>query len=564
MSQRKLIQWAAMMPRKILLLLATFIFTSNFIHHAHANDASLSNFWKNATIYFMMTDRFNNGDPTNDKSYQRNENAAVLRGFEGGDIQGVINKIEDGYFSDLGVDAIWMTPVIEQIHGYDTSDNLTYAYHGYWPKDWTTVDKNFGSEADLARMIELAHQRGIRVLVDVIINHTGPKTDQDNAWPDSWVRTEPLCNWSDFANNVQCALATSLTDLKTESEAAVELPDWLLQKWQSEGRVEIELAELDAFFKRTGYPKAPKYYLIKWLTDWVRDYGVDGFRVDTVKHTEAEIWRVLKKESELAFNSWKMNHPEKVIDAEPFYMVGEVFNWGALGFANAVDQGRAYDYGDKQVDFFDYGFDALINMGFIEHIKMPIEELYISYSDTLSKGDLQGKGLLHYLGSHDDHNSYDRGRENTFENAFKLMMAPGGVQIYYGDEIARPMIVTEAYGDASMRSFMNWQDLQARETKQLLQHWQKLGKFRQQFEAVGAGLHHKIEASPYTFSRTLSGEESVVIVKGAQSGLKTLTVGKVFENGATLKDYYSGVTATVKDGRVTLNSPYNYVLLAKQ
>lgn len=536
-----------MLKNIVPLLIGLTVFSP--FSFADQKPPSTTDFWKSASVYFLMTDRFNNGDPSNDKSYQRNKKAAHLRGFQGGDIRGVIDKIEDNYFSDLGVDAIWMTPVIEQIHGYDDSDGLTYAYHGYWPKDWTTVDKNFGSEADFAELVAAAHQRNIRVLVDVIANHTGPATQKDEAWPADWIRTEPLCQWHDYANNVSCALATSLTDIKTESDEAVELPTWLIKKWQKEGRLTTEIAELDAFFKRTGYPRAPKYYVIKWLTDWVREYGIDGFRVDTVKHTEAEIWQILKKESEIAFNTWKINNPDQVLDDQPFYMVGEVYNWGALGFANAVDSGRAYDYGDKQVDFFDFGFDALINMGFIEHINTPLETLYSNYSNTLNNGDLSGLGLLSYLGSHDDHNSFDRTRENTFENAFKLMMTPGGVQIYYGDEIARPMIVEETFGDASMRAFMNWQDLGSSVTKRLLSHWQKLGKFRQQFKSVGAGVHQQLATKPYTFARVLSKEDRVVMVKDAQVGNKKIVVGEIFAEGAVIRDYYSGATATVKMAR---------------
>ena len=73
--------------------------------------------WENASIYFMLTDRFNNGDTSNDLSFDRKDNAAKLRGFKGGDLKGIIAKIEEGYFNNLGVNAIWMTPIVEQIHG---------------------------------------------------------------------------------------------------------------------------------------------------------------------------------------------------------------------------------------------------------------------------------------------------------------------------------------------------------------------------------------------------------------------------------------------------------------
>lgn len=340
--------------KKLAILLLAAIYSAHIYAEQHTPD-----FWKNATVYFMLTDRFNNGDTTNDHLYNRNEIPATLRGFEGGDIKGIIEKIEEGYFTRLGIDAIWMTPLIEQVHGYDESSGLTYSYHGYWPKDWTAVDKNFGTEADLKKMITVAHKNNIKVLMDVIINHTGPETKSDWAWPKEWIRTTPLCTWENYKQNTQCALATSLTDIKTESELGVKLPPKLLEKWKKEGRLEQKITEIEGFFTRTGYPRAPKYYIVKWLTDWVKEYGVDGFRVDTAKHVEANIWTVLKKESELSLKIWKKNNPKSIKDDLPFYMVGEVFNWGLNGYKNTAKDGRSYDYGDKLVDFFDYGFDAL-------------------------------------------------------------------------------------------------------------------------------------------------------------------------------------------------------------
>ena len=552
------------LPRDSLInaaLIFVCLFTSVSSNNAIAQTPT-SAFWRNATVYFMLTDRFKNGEPENDLSYNRTTEPALLRGFEGGDIQGIIDKIEDGYFTDLGVDAIWMTPVIEQIHGYDDSSGITYSYHGYWPKDWTAVDANFGTEAQLAQMIKTAHAHNIRVLIDVIINHTGPATQMDVSWPDEWVRTRPICNWSSYIQNTQCAIATSLPDIKTESEVPVELPDFLLDKWQTEGRLEQELAELEQFFARTGYPRAPKYYIVKWLTDWVREYGVDGFRVDTAKHVEAEIWTILKKESEIAFAQYQAKHPQQLADSQPFYMVGEVMNWGILGFKNAVESTLAYDYGDKRVNFFDYGFDGLINIGFVEHVQQDIEKLYSRYSAYLNEGPMQGKGMLNYIGSHDDQDSFDRARKHNYTTACKLMMAPGGVQIYYGDELARPMLVEGSYGDVGMRANMNWNDLSQLETQALLAHWQKLGKFRQQFPAVGAGVHQMLNASPYVFKRELSEAQTVVIAQGLAPGIKSIKLNSVFAEGVVLKDYYSGLSAPVKNNRVEINTPYAYLLLA--
>ena len=178
---------------------------------------------------------------------------------------------------------------------------FTYGYHGYWARDWTALDPNFGTEADLLALVDTAHQHGIRVLLDVVANHTGPVTGQDPVWPESWVRQEPTCTYKDYETTVACTLVDNLPDVRTESNQPVGLPEDLRQKWQREGRLERELRELDDFFRTGGYPRAPRFYLIKWLTDYVRRYGIDGFRVDTAKHTEASAWAELKKEAERAF-----------------------------------------------------------------------------------------------------------------------------------------------------------------------------------------------------------------------------------------------------------------------
>ena len=247
--------------------------------------------WENATVYFLLTDRFNNADTTNDQNYGRKADGATLRSFMGGDIKGVTQKIKDGYFTELGVSAIWMTPVVEQIHGFvDEGTGKSYGFHGYWTKDWTALDRNFGSMSDYAKMVEVAHSRGIRIIMDVVLNHTGPATSIDPQWPLSWVRTNPNCTYKDYESTVSCTLVDNLPDILTGSNEEVELPQPLVNKWKFEGRYDQEMAELDAFFERTGYPRAPKYYLIKWLADFVREFGIDGFRLDTVKHVEAGVW----------------------------------------------------------------------------------------------------------------------------------------------------------------------------------------------------------------------------------------------------------------------------------
>ena len=554
-------------PWQWLLALSCLSASTMTLAQESKNAKSIDPYWNNAIVYFMMTDRFANGDKSNDTNYQRKQDGTTLRNFMGGDLKGVTQKINEGYFSKLGVEVLWMTPLNEQVHGYWDEDwGRSYPFHGYWIKDWTAVDPNWGTEADMKEMIDAAHAKGIRVLADVVLNHTGPKTNIDVQWPDDWVRIDPICQWKNYDQVVKCNLATSLSDVKTESDKPVLLPEFLLKKWKLEGRDKQELAELDAFFTRTNLPRAPKNYIVKWLSDWVRDYGLDGFRVDTAKHVEEQVWTILKQESVAALKQWQKNNPNALPTTKDFFMVGEVMNFGVDGFKNTPKATRLYDFGDKQVDYFNYGFDSLINMGFAQHAQNDMESIFATYAASLNHGELRGVGVLNYLVSHDDEHPFDKKREKSYEAALKLLLAPGMAQIYYGDEVARDLQIDGAFGDATWRSFMDWKGINNPATKQLLTHWQKLGQFRRSHLAVGAGEHNKLSDKPYVFSRVFNPKlkqdvDKVVIAVDVKQGIKTIPVGDVFINGQQLFDAYSKQIVMVKNNSVTLNSPFSVVLL---
>jgi alpha-amylase len=513
--------------------------------------------WNAANIYFLLTDRFNNGDPTNDVSYGRDEETGFLTGYEGGDLKGVIQKIEDGYFTDLGINAIWMTPIVEQNHGtVDEGKGVAYGYHGYWTKDWTSIDANLGTKEDLKKLIEVAHSKGIRVLLDAVINHTSPVTDKDPVWPEGWVRTGPRCDYSNYENTITCTLVDNLPDIRTESNETVELPPQLVEKWKTEGRYDQEVAELEEFFERTGYPRAPRFYIMKWLTDYITEFGIDGYRVDTVKHTEEYVWQEFRAECDYAFAQFKQNNPEKVLDHNGFYLVGEVYNYNLSGK-------RFFDFGDRKVDYFDKSFDALINFEIKWNAaQQEMETMFGNYSRTLN--EMAPYGTLNYLTSHDDGSPFDKERAKGFEAATKLLLTPGASQVYYGDEVMRPLIIEGAMGDGNLRSLMNWE--MADVENEVLLHYQKLGQFRRDNPAVGAGAHKLITESPYVFSRSFSKNDynnNVVVAINLKED-QNINVSSIFEDGTILRDAYSGQLLEVKKGKVKTGIDSKMVLLARQ
>lgn len=490
--------------------------------------------WHNATVYFVLTDRFENGDPSNDNSYGRHKDGMQEIGtFHGGDLQGLTQKLD--YLSDLGVNALWISAPFEQIHGWvgggTKGDFPHYAYHGYYIQDWTTLDANMGREADLRKLVDEAHQRGIRILFDVVMNHTGYATLADmqqyqfgalwlqgderkkilgerwtdwrpaagqswhsfndyinfsdkNAWENWWGKAWVRTDIGDYDNPGFDDLTMSLAflpDLKTESTVASGLPTFYRHKPDTKAR---EIA---------GY--TPRDYLTHWLSTWVREYGIDGFRVDTAKHVEMAAWQQLKTQTTQALAEWKQANPQKKRDDTPFWMTGEA--WG---------------HGVMQSEYYRHGFDAMINFDYQEQAAQGADCL--ANMDTVWQQmaeKLQDFNVLSYLSSHDTRLF----REGGQQAAQLLLLAPGAVQIFYGDESGRPFGPTGSDPLQGTRSDMNWQDVSGKEAARVA-HWQRLGQFRARHLAIGEGTQTTLSLPQgYGFVRE-RGDDKVMVVWAGQ------------------------------------------------
>ena len=500
--------------------------------------------WKNATVYFVLTDRFENGNPDNDHSYGRHSDGMQEIGtFHVGDLAGLTSKLD--YLQQLGVNALWISSPLEQIHGWvgggTKGDFPHYAYHGYYTLDWTKLDANMGTGEDLQKLVSEAHKRGIRILFDVVVNHTGYATladmqtfqfgslylkgddigktlgknwtdwkpgpgqnwhsfndyinfgDKDGWstwWGKKWIRTDIGDYDSPGYDDLTMSLAF-LPDIKTESTQASGLPVFYRNKPDTAAR-EIPGA-------------TPRDYLVTWLSQWVRDYGIDGFRVDTAKHVEKATLALLKDRSAEALKQWKTTNPAKALDDAPFWMTGEA--WG---------------HGVMKSDYYANGFDAMINFDFQDQAAAALScfaSIDATYQQMAEK--MQDFNVLSYLSSHDTRLFFAADAKGSLplqqRAADLLLLAPGAVQIYYGDESGRQFGATGSDPLQGTRSDMNWSELTGPK-QALLKHWQKLGTFREQHPAVGAGVQKsQLTAQYYAFSRQ-QGDDKIMVVWAEERG----------------------------------------------
>jgi alpha-amylase len=296
--------------------------------------------WSDDVMYFLMTDRFHDGDAANntppgcDPALYDPQQKDISR-YMGGDLRGVEKALQSGYFNDLGVTALWLTPVMKNVwrSGYDLGGWKT-GYHGYWAQDWLDVDPHLASRTSLTGeaypdsaegriqhyrdFVKLAHTKGIKVIQDVVLNHAGPvfyyDANNDGAFDvsrkDEWV--QPFKR-DGFHANAKWADVPKWNARKTQPDGPRELlgttiaTKGILARLEAYGRKgfsDDSLGKSDGeevmcdFFSLRDFWTAPDGEHFNALVDefveihrfYLTTVGVDGLRVDTVKHVHHAFW----------------------------------------------------------------------------------------------------------------------------------------------------------------------------------------------------------------------------------------------------------------------------------
>ena len=564
---------------KLLLTFFSFLILSSHLIASAADSFD----WKKATVYFVITDRFCNGDSLNDVNYGRKTdygsermNAAT---FHGGDFKGMLAKAREGYFSRLGVDVVWMTDVYEQIHGWMSGSGAVndfphYGYHGYYPLDYTQTDKNYGTIEELRELIDTLHSQGIRVMLGANLNDPGYPTLLDavqygfaptgltaaeaaehrrdwsydrffegrlgwNGWYDrGWIRM-PDENWDE--NNPLEATIYGMPDFKDESNEHVSIPAFLKKKWKSEKKANDPWVNPSARALRTDREWSPAQYVTAWIASWVEEFGIDGFRCDIVENVRLNRWKELSEACNAALARWRAAHPDDPASKWPdsFYMTGD-FDCAGI---------------DYKPGYADAGFSSMVNFYFPKHGDLDaIVYTWQAYADSMAvHSDWHPFSYLN--------NSYHRDADmtNMTDCATTLLLAPGVAQIFYGDESRRPLSDARLNvdSDQAFRSDMNW----ATADSALLDHFRRLGTIRRAHRAIGSGHQQTIDA--HTCLRTAQGDTVVIAV--ALSDGQPVNVGAAFADGTAVTNLYTGEKATVARGKASFSSyPNRLAVITKE
>lgn len=445
--------------------------------------------WRDAVMYFVFVDRFLDGNPGNNGAPTGAEPDAE---YKGGDWAGLLQKIEADYFNDLGVNTLWITVPMQNPNNDEIGADGKYysGYHGYWPSDLTQTEERFGTMADLQAVVDAAHAKGLKVLVDYAMNHVHSSAavyaqnpgwfwPNDNGSGGNCVCGEG-CSW-DGDQGKRCWFRDYLPDFNFQNTDA--------RKFSVDNAI--------------------------W---WIEQTGIDGFRLDAVKHIE---------------DSWLLDLRARVtadvesVTQQHFYMVGETFTG---------DKGLIKYYVDP-ITKLDGQFDFPLRVALARTVlmrKAPMSEL----ADFLASNDTYyGSGVMStFIGNHDMprpihfaqdtpvwSNEWDDGKNlawnnkpglpggmSAFErlgNAFTVLFTTKGIPlVYYGDEIGLP-----GAGDPDNRRFMQWSGYSAGQNF-LLGHLKKLGAVRAAHPALRRGSRQTIGVTDDTLAYKMTSAEETVYV----------------------------------------------------
>jgi len=367
-----------------------------------------------AVFYFMMVDRFKDGDSTNNAPLD-DPRVDFKANYQGGDLAGITQKINDGYFKNLGINTIWVSPIVQNPYGayqeYPQPKRWFSGYHGYWPVYETKVDTRFGNDQILTDLVETAHKNNMNVIMDFVANHIHKENPVYTKHPE-WF---PSMKLPDGTDNIR------LWD------------DHRLTTWFDDFMPDIDYTN----------PAAINYFSDSAMY-WLKKFKLDGFRHDATKHVSEDFWRVLtRKVKQQALRGKDQN----------IYQIGETFGSNEL-IASYIGSGMM----DAQFNFNQYFNARPVFAGTsesFESVASAMNETAMYYGSHSLMGNITGNHdmprFIYYAGSeHPGEDAKEAGWNRDVQvedpkgyarlemlNAW-ILTVPGIPIIYYGDEFGMP------------------------------------------------------------------------------------------------------------------------------
>lgn len=452
---------------------------------ATAAPSAMAQAWQNEVIYLIMTDRFYNGDRTNDFKVRPND----PHGFHGGDLEGVIQKLD--YIKDLGATAIWLTPIV------DNQDNAFldkyWGYHGYWIQDFEKVEEHLGTEATYKRLVDEAHKRGLKVIMDVVANHVGYDAPvlKDESFKDWFHHNGSIENWEDPYENENFDLA-GLPDFNTENKEVLEFHE---EVWG----------------------------------DWIKRTGLDGFRIDTVRHVSRPFWV-------------RFNETMHKTGGKQFLLLGEVSYHTPGELAPYMTEAK-FD------SLFDFPLSFTLVDVFAKGQSMRLLDQRLKEDGTYPDASM----LATFLDNHD----YPRfltvagGDERKLKLALTALMTLRGIPtVYYGTEVAM-----KGEKDPDNRRDMAWGTNPAMQafTKKLIAMRKAIAPLR-----TGETQPLFVDDHVFAFARKAGNDMAMVFLNNSdqpRSVTVALPAGTTIRERAVLRDQLSGDRFRVTGGRISVRIP---------
>ncbi|MGB5530164.1 MAG: alpha-amylase family glycosyl hydrolase [Ignavibacteriaceae bacterium] len=485
--------------------------------------------WQDAIIYSMMIDRFSNGDPSNDNPIVH-DSLFKQANYNGGDLQGILNKINEGYFDSLGINTFWISPIVDNTNKayreYPLPHRYYTGYHGYWPVSLEGVEEHFGDMKLAKKMISKAHDHGIKILLDFIANHV--------------LEEHPL--WKEHRDWF----------------GVLELPDGRknLRLWD-EYRLTTWFEPYMPSFDYVGSKDA-----LETMTDnaiwWLEETRADGFRHDAVKHVPNEFWRLLTK---------KIKERIEIPDETRVYQIGETFggydlisSYVSNGQLSAQFNFNLYDTAipvflqkensfelldlQMQKTFQVYGVNHLMGNLVSSHDKIR----YMAYADgDLEINDGRASEVAWTNPPQVDHpSSYDKLKLHL---AY-ILTIPGIPVIYYGDEIG----MTGA-SDPDNRRMMRFDKELNEYEKETLRDVSRLVHIRKEHPALRYGDFLTLQADKniYAYLRSDMNERILVVLNKSENKQKASLDLPSFYDLKTSKNIITGESVRISNNQLSFN-----------